>query len=181
MLRHTLIATALLLGLAAGCSSNRPASEAKPAESGGTPSPSTETPPPPPATKPAEDTSGGTAAADSKPTLYYVKDSGIRCIAPPCPQYIATRADRPDEDGIQITSVDLAATGFAQEQTDRFIEATHTAPGVKVEAIIKTVPKAGPAGDAKVLTIAASSTASSPPGGKAREPEHLRAPGCWPP
>ncbi|QRN96965.1 hypothetical protein JRI60_49735 [Archangium violaceum] len=153
-LRQPLVAAALAFSLLVGCSRNTP--ESRPAESGGTPTeratPSTNPTGEPP---PSEPPSGGTAAAANAgtPVVYIVKDSGVRCMAAPCPTFIATRADRPNEDGLQITDVDLAALGFNAERSASLMEATHTPTGLKVEATVVTVPKAGPAGDATVLRV----------------------------
>lgn len=156
--RPSLLATALVLGLSVGCTNNRPPSEVRPAESGGTPAPvidATPNPGPAPTMNPSgEAPSGGTATDDpSKPTIYFIKDSGIRCIAPPCPVYIATRPDRPDEDGLKVTSLDLSSLGLSQEQKDGLFEASHHGAGVKLEATVKTVPKAGPGGAATILVV----------------------------
>ncbi len=155
--RSSLLATALVLGLSVGCTNNRPATDVRPAESGGTPVPSVDSSPkagPAPVMDPqGEAPSGGTAAVDSKPVIYNIKDSGIRCIAPPCPVYIASRPDRPDEDGLQVTSLDLSALNLSQEQKDGLFESSHRGTGVKLEATVKTVPKAGPGGAATVLVV----------------------------
>jgi hypothetical protein len=157
--RRHLLTAALALGLLAGCSSrNAPPPESRPAESGGTPSAQAETPStdkPAPAANPSgegENPSGGTAATNETVT-YFVRDSGIRCIAPPCPAFIATRADRPNEEGIQITDIDLNSLNLTQEKRDSLLEASHTAPGIKVEAILGVSASAGPSGPAKILRI----------------------------
>lgn len=149
--RRPLLAATLALGLLAGCSRNAPPPESKPSESGGTPTqtdkPATETPTPPAGSNAAE------TAATQQSATYYVRDSGIRCIAPPCPAFIATRVDKPDEDGLQVTELDLNALGLSQEKVDSLMEATHTAPGIKVEAILGIGASVGPAGHAKILRI----------------------------
>jgi hypothetical protein len=159
--RPSFLATTLVLGLLAGCSSNtRAPADPRPAESGGTPT-ATGAEAPPPArpetpTAPSGDSSGGTAAAgdDNKPVVYIVKDSGVRCIAAPCPSLIARPADRPDADGIRITDLDLSALGLSEEQQGRIMEnAMKGGPGIKVEATLGTVPHAGPAGAATVLRV----------------------------
>jgi hypothetical protein len=156
-LRQPLLAAALAVSLLAGCSRNT--SESRPAESGGTPpsqmNPSAnDTPTPAPAANPpGESPSGGTAANAGASVVYVVKDSGVRCIAPPCPAYIATRPDRPNEDGLQVTDIDLAALNLAEERRANLLEATHSPTGLKVEATVVKVPKAGPAGDATVLRV----------------------------
>ena len=161
--RSTFLATTLALGLLAGCSSNTrttPPAEPSAAESGGTPTPSAAAPdtsaqklP----TQPLEE-SGGTAApapaADAKPVVYYVKDSGVRCMAAPCPSYIATRADKPDAEGIPITDLDLGALGVGEEQSAKLLDSTHNGTrGLKVEATVIKVPNAGPAGDGTRLSV----------------------------
>ncbi|ATB36388.1 lipoprotein [Cystobacter fuscus] len=154
--RRPLLAATLAMGLLAGCSRNAPPPSSQPSESGGTPAqtdkPANETPTPPADTPSAGSNAAETAATQQSAT-YYVRDSGIRCIAPPCPAFIATRVDKPDEDGLQITDLDLNALGLSQEKRDSLMEATHTAPGIKVEAILGIGASAGPAGPAKILRI----------------------------
>ncbi|PTL84812.1 DUF6748 domain-containing protein [Vitiosangium sp. GDMCC 1.1324] len=158
ILRQPLLTAALTLGLLVGCS-NRSSPEPRPAESGGTPTTPMETPP---ANKPlpssaanTEAPSGGTAApsADRGPAVFYVRDSGVRCMAAPCPSYIATRVDRPGEDGLKVTDVDLSALNLSDEKRNSIIEGTHMGSGIKVEATVETVPNAGPAGAATVLRV----------------------------
>lgn len=160
-LRHPLLAAALAFGLLAGCSRNTP--ESRPDESGGTPPAPMEPTQPKPAespsnaVKPSDETpSGGTAAkgdAASTPTVYFVRDSGIRCIAPPCPSYLASRPDRPDEDALKVTDVDLSALGLTDENRNNLMAATHGPVGLKVEATVQTVPHAGPGGAATILRV----------------------------
>jgi hypothetical protein len=160
--RLPLLTATLALGLLAGCS-NRTTSESRPAESGGTPSAPMETPPndkpaqQPPTTKsPEEAPSGGTAAApaaDRGPAVFFIKDSGVRCMTTPCPFFIATRPDRPDADGMHVHEVDLSALNFSDEKRNSIMEATHAGPGLKVEATVDTVPNAGPGGAATVLRV----------------------------
>jgi hypothetical protein len=157
-LRLPLLSALLALGLLAGCSS-RTNPEARPAESGGTPSAQMDTPPadkplpaPGGATAPAE--SGGTAApAPRGPAVYFVRDSGVRCMAAPCPSFIATRADKPDDEGMKVTDVDMSALGLSDEKRNGLMEGTHFNPGIKVEATVETVPNAGPAGAATILRV----------------------------
>ncbi len=159
--RHSLLTAALALGLLAGCS-NRSTTESSPAESGGTPSAQMETPPndkpaqAPAAKSPEEAPSGGTAAAPTPergPAVFFIKDSGVRCMAAPCPFFIATRPDRPGVDGLQVHEVDLSALNLSDEKRNGIMEATHADPGLKVEATVDTVPNAGPAGAATVLRV----------------------------
>lgn len=157
-LRQPLLSALLALGLLAGCS-NRNSPDARPAESGGTPSAQMNTPPadkpvPTPGTAAAPAESGGTAApAPRGPAVYFVRDSGVRCMAAPCPSFIATRADQPDAEGMKITDVDMAALGLSDEKRNAIMEGTHFQPGIKVEATVETVPNAGPAGAATVLRV----------------------------
>ncbi|WNG13499.1 DUF6748 domain-containing protein [Cystobacter fuscus] len=147
--RSSLLALPLALGLLAGCTSNtRPAVEARPAESGGTPAAPT---PAPEDTTPGQDVSGGTTAA--RPVIYIVKDSGVRCIAAPCPSLVARPADDPKSEGLSITDLDLSALGLTDEQRERLMEKVHQGAGLKVEASVGNVPHAGPAGTATVLRV----------------------------
>ncbi len=145
--RQPLLTAALALGLLVGCSRNTP--ESRPAESGGTPSTQTEAPT---ANPPGETPSGGTAA-ERGPAVFFVRDSGVRCMAAPCPTFIATRPDRPGEEGLQVTDIDLSALNLGEEKRAGLLEATHMGPGLKVEATVDTVPNAGPAGAATVLRV----------------------------
>ncbi|MFY0526826.1 DUF6748 domain-containing protein [Archangium gephyra] len=156
--RQPLLTAALALGLLAGCSKGTtPSAEpSSAAESGGTPSapmdkPSADKPAPAPETP-----SGGTAAAPSAergPAVFFIRDSGVRCMTTPCPTFIATRPDRPGVDGLQVHEVDMSALGLSDEKRNSVMEATHGNAGLKVEATVDTIPNAGPAGAATVLRV----------------------------
>ena len=152
--RPTFLATALALGLLAGCTSNNRATPAEtPAESGGTP---TAEAPRDSAQKleqplPADN---GTPGATETTATYYVKDSGVRCITTPCMSYRAYRADRPDEEGTPISDLDLNAVASDDEKRAPLLDKTHDGGrGLKVEARIVQVPKAGPGGDGTRLSV----------------------------
>ena len=161
-LRQPLLTAALALGLLAGCSRN--ATPPPTAESGGTPPAQMETPPndkpaqPPADAKPAgEMPSGGTAAtgtpADHAPAVFFVKNSGVRCITTPCPTFLASRPDRPNEDPMPIHELDLSALGVSDEKRASLEMATFEGPGLKVQATVAVRPNAGPAGAATVLRV----------------------------
>ena len=161
-LRQSLLATTVALGLLAGCSRN--ATQNQPAESGGTPAapmeaPANDKPVQDQAARPVEEpSSGGTAAAapgaptERGPAVFFVKHNGVRCMAAPCPTYSASRPDRPNEDPLAVTDVDLSALPVSEEKRAGLLEATMHA-GIKVEATVETVPNAGPAGAATVLRV----------------------------
>ena len=132
----------LCLGLMAGCS--------KPV----TPDPM------PTDSKPSQPTnpSGGTpstgAAPQGQTVTYIVKNSGIRCIAAPCPTHIARNVNDPGADGIQIHEIDFQDINPSDDQRAQFMEkADGTPEGLKVEAVLEKKLKAGPAGDATVLRV----------------------------
>lgn len=146
--RQPLLTAALALGLLAGCSNRTtpPEPPSAPMEK-----PSTDKPAQAPETP-----SGDTAAAPSAergPAIFFIRDSGVRCIAAPCPSFIATRPDRPGADGLQVHEVDLSALDLSDEKRNGIMAATHGAAGLKVEATMDTVPNAGPAGAATVLRV----------------------------
>ncbi|HEX8820455.1 MAG TPA: hypothetical protein VF794_11050 [Archangium sp.] len=161
-LRQPLLSAALALGLLAGCSKN--ATPNQPAESGGTPpaqmeAPVNDKPVQGEAVKPTEELpSGGTAAAapgapaERGPAVFFVKHSGVRCMAAPCPTYSVSRPDRPNDEPLPVTDVDLSALNVSEEKRAGLLEATMHA-GIKVEATVDTVPNAGPAGAATVLRV----------------------------
>jgi hypothetical protein len=157
--RHPLLTAALALGLLAGCSKGTtPPEPSRAAESGGTPTaPMDNKPAPAPTPAPApESPSGGTAAAPSAergPAVFFIRDSGVRCITTPCPFFVATRPDRPGDEPLQVHEVDMAALGLSDEKRNSVMEATHGNAGLKVEATVDTVPNAGPAGAATVLRV----------------------------
>lgn len=156
-----LLLAALALGFAAGCTT--PSSpNAPPSNEPGTPS--TESAARPAENAPPKGNEPGTEAAPTPtPTtggdvkqgesaVYMVKDSGVRCIAPPCPSYNATRVDKPDAEPIPIHELDLSAvTGGNDEQANALVSQTQMGKGLKVEATLETRPNAGPAGAATVL------------------------------
>ena len=115
--------------------------------------PPTDTPAPAPT---QETPSGGTAAAPSAergPAVFFLRDSGVRCMTTPCPYFVATRPDRPNDEPLQVHEVDMAALNVSDEKRNSIMEATHGNAGLKVEATVDTVPNAGPAGAATVLRV----------------------------
>lgn len=155
--RHLLLAATL--ALLAGCSRNT--SQSSSAESGGTPSAQQEAPvndkvaQEQPVNAPGEAPSGGTAAAptDRGPAVFFVKNSGVRCITHPCPTFVVTRPDRPGAEPLQVHELDLSALNVDDEKRNQLELATFHEPGLKVEATLDTVRNAGPAGDATVLRV----------------------------
>jgi hypothetical protein len=93
---RSLLLSALCLGLVAGC-----ARSASPE--------SAPMPQPPPSSAQPSGIPGKPAEADqTKPTAYLVRDSGIRCFAPPCPSFLAVPSDKSDAEGLQIHEVDFS-------------------------------------------------------------------------
>ncbi|WP_224247672.1 DUF6748 domain-containing protein [Hyalangium gracile] len=133
----------LCLGLMVGCS--KPVTpDAMPNE------PKTPTQP--------ENPSGGTPSTgtgqQAQPAAYVVKNSGIRCIAPPCPTHIATPVGVANAEGIQIHEIDFQDINPSQEKREELMNVADTSPdGLKVEAVLEKKLKAGPAGDATVLRV----------------------------
>jgi hypothetical protein len=158
-----LLLAALALGFAAGCTTPSSPPSTPPSSEPGTPStdtaahpaaenappkgnePGTEAPPPTPAT-------GGGDVKAGESAVYIVKDSGVRCIAPPCPSYNATRADKPGSEPIPVHEVDLSAlSGGSDERAEALTQQMQMGNGLKVEATLETRPNAGPGGAATVL------------------------------
>ncbi|MBN1204220.1 MAG: hypothetical protein JXB05_04780 [Myxococcaceae bacterium] len=137
-----LLLSALCLGLVAGCS--KPITQ-DPMSDNSTTSTQTESP------------SGGTPSAEAgkgQPVAYIVKNSGIRCIAPPCPTHLAVPVNNPTADAIQIHEIDFEELGLTEEKReDAMRKADESPEGLKVEAVLETRVKAGPAGDATVLKV----------------------------
>jgi hypothetical protein len=120
----------LCLGLAAGCSK-----------------PITADPMP-------DDSNPSTGAGQGQPVAYTVKNSGIRCIAPPCPTHLAVPVSNPEADAIQIHEIDFQDLNASEEQrTELMRKADETPEGLKVEAVLVKQPNAGPSGDATVLRV----------------------------
>ena len=89
---------------------------------------------------------------DTTPTVYIVKNSGVRCITTPCPYYNAFRADAPDEDPIKVHELDWAlVTGGDEAKKDALVHQLALPAGLKVEATLGERQNAGPAGTATVL------------------------------
>jgi hypothetical protein len=100
------------------------------------------------------DIPGQPAEADQpKPTAYHVRDSGIRCFAPPCPSFLAVPSGKSDAEGLQIHEVDFSEVNAPQDQRDSYMAQAGSQGGLKVEATIAVRQKAGPAGDATVLRV----------------------------
>ncbi len=152
-LRHATFPALLALGLLAGCS--RGAQPTAPAEATPEGSPSAQLENPPPSEAPVNDTEPGTAQAPGQagPAVFFVKASGIRCIAAPCPTFTAARPDKPGEDELMVHELDLSALNVGEQKREELRLATERAPGLKVEAIVDIQPNAGPAGDATVLRV----------------------------
>ena len=154
-----LLLAALALGFAAGCNNKPPAHTAPPTSEPGTTAAAPEARPAetPPANEPGTAAAPAPAQPEVKPgesAVYIVRDSGIRCIAPPCPSYNATRVDKPGMDALPIHELDLSAVaGDSEERMQSLTMQTTQAEGLKVEATLETRPKAGPAGDATVLRV----------------------------
>lgn len=133
----------MCLSLVAGCSKQSPTPEEPmnpPSKPTQTDSPSGGTP--------------GTTQAAGQPEAYVVRNSGIRCIAPPCPTHLAQPVANPGADAIQIHEIDFGALGLTQDKLDEFMRKVDETPeGLKVEALIDKQPNAGPAGDATVLRV----------------------------
>jgi hypothetical protein len=127
-----LLLAALALGFASGCS-KPPASSAPPPSEPGTAAP----------------------AAEARPdaaTVYQVRDSGIRCIAPPCPQYLATPVNNPNAEPIQVHELELSAvSGGSDERAAELMMQATQADGIRLEGTLETRANAGPAGAATVL------------------------------
>lgn len=83
-------------------------------------------------------------------TFYRVEDSGVRCIAFPCPSYRAAALNSTAVD--QLAVVDLAPTGAPEEILDVAINDLFT-NGLLVAGTYQTVT--GPAGTALALTATA--------------------------
>lgn len=132
----------LCLGLVAGCS--KPPSPEPIPDGSKTP------------TQP-ESPSGGTPSTEAgqgQTVIYIVKNSGIRCIAAPCPTHIAKPADKPDAEGIQIHELDFQDLNPSEEKREELRRKADESPeGLKVEAVLEKKLKAGPAGDATVLRV----------------------------
>lgn len=89
-------------------------------------------------------------AREEKGPLYLLRDTGKRCITHPCPSWAAvdveTRVER------EITGIDLSALGLDAKKGEEARARVLTGQ-VWVRGEIKTVPKAGPAGDGTVLAV----------------------------
>jgi hypothetical protein len=153
-MRHAVLSAVLALGLLSGCSRNaQPAEPGEGAPGGATPSARLETPTP--SEVPVHDTEPGPPQAPEQagPTVFFVKASGVRCIAAPCPTFTAARPDKPGEDEMLVHELDLSALNVGEEKREELRQATERAPGLKVEAIVDVQRDAGPAGDATVLRV----------------------------
>lgn len=127
----------LCLGLAAGCS--------KPI----TPDPMTDNSNPPGQTQ-----NPATGTGQAKAVAYIVKNSGIRCFAPPCPTHVATPVNDPSAEPIQIHEIDFQDLNPSEDQREQHMrKADETPEGLKVEAVLEKQANAGPAGDATVLRV----------------------------
>ncbi len=94
----------------------------------------------------------------AKGPIFLVRDSGKRCIAAPCPSWVAVNVESREER--EITGVDLSSLELDAKDADaarRKLLAGQAWAGGE----IKKVPKAGPAGDGTVLFV--SSIHEAPP------------------
>ncbi|WP_407737392.1 DUF6748 domain-containing protein [Hyalangium sp.] len=98
--------------------------------------------------------STGAATQGQQPVAYVVKNSGIRCIAAPCPTHIARPVNDPNAEGIQIHQIDFQDINPSDDKRAELMnQADGTPEGLKVEAVLEKKLKAGPAGDATVLRV----------------------------
>jgi hypothetical protein len=127
----------LCLGLVAGCSK-----------------PITPDPMPDNSQPPTQPETPSTGAGQGQPVAYTVKNSGIRCFAPPCPTHLAVPVSKPDAEAIQIHEIDFQDVNPSEEKREEYRRKADESPeGLKVEAVLETKLKAGPAGDATVLRV----------------------------
>ncbi|NVJ09490.1 hypothetical protein HUW63_30220, partial [Myxococcus sp. AM001] len=97
-------------------------------------------------------TSNDSQPQQGESTVYIVKDSGVRCFAPPCPTYNAFPVDAPDAEPIPVHELELSAvTKGSDAQMEALIRKTLDGTGLKVQGTLETRPNAGPAGAATVL------------------------------
>jgi hypothetical protein len=95
-----------------------------------------------------------TGAGQGQQAAYTVRNSGIRCFAPPCPTHLAVPVSNPDAEAIQIHEIDFQDVNPSEDQRVEFMrKADETPEGLKVEAVLEKMPNAGPAGDATVLRV----------------------------
>lgn len=152
--RLRLLSSLVALSLLAGCSRGTPPPSAS-SEPG---TPSAAEPAATPAGEAAANEPGTTATQPPAnlpqgPTLLLVRTSGVRCITEPCPYYLATRADRPDEEPLQVHELDLGAVAATDQAREELERATFEGQGLKVEAVVEVRPNAGPAGAATVVRV----------------------------
>jgi hypothetical protein len=140
--RPLLLSAILALGPLAGCSRNAPSGEASPDAPASTAQGAAAARPP---------SEPGTPQPGTR--VYFVRNSGVRCITTPCPFFLASRPERPDEDALMVHELDLSALAVSEEQRQGLEHATELEQGLKVEAHVDTVPDAGPGGDATVLRV----------------------------
>ncbi|WIG94322.1 DUF6748 domain-containing protein [Myxococcus sp. SDU36] len=146
MNNRSLVLAALVLGFVSGCS-KPPAATSSPAASEKPPS-SSENGTPPMSPPPSNDSQ----PQQGESTVYIVKDSGVRCFAPPCPTYNAFPVDTPDAEPIPVHELELSAvTKGSDAQTEALIRKTLDGTGLKLQGTLETRPNAGPAGAATVL------------------------------
>jgi hypothetical protein len=143
MLLRPLMLSVLCLGLLAGCANQSPSPENAMPDNSTTPK------------QPAGSSDGTTTGAgQGQPVAYIVRNSGIRCIAPPCPTYLAVPVVNPGPDAIQIHEIDFSALNPSEEKFQEYMGKADGDPnGLKVEAVLETQVNAGPAGDATVLKV----------------------------
>jgi hypothetical protein len=127
----------LCLGLAAGCSK-----------------PITPDPMPDNSKTPAQPQTPATGTGQAQAVAYTVKNSGIRCFAPPCPTHVATPVNNPSAEPIQIHEIDFQDLNPSEDQREQLQrKADETPEGLKVEAVLEKNANAGPAGEATVLRV----------------------------
>jgi hypothetical protein len=134
--RHFLLCM-LCLGLTAGCSK-----------------PITPDPMPDNSTPPGQIQNPSTGTGQAQAETYTVKNSGIRCFAPPCPTHVATPVNNPSAEPIQIHDIDFQDLNPSDDQREQLMRKADENPeGLKVEAVLEKKANAGPAGDATVLRV----------------------------
>ena len=83
---------------------------------------------------------------------YLVRSNGVVCITFPCPSLDLVPIDPPGPTET-VTDLDVSRVARSEQEKAALMKCVFSKGGLKVNGFVEVVPKAGPAGDARVFRV----------------------------